>query len=519
MSQLISILRAAHCRSTHHYLAIDALSAIETAQGLRLRDLLLRHYDEYLTGAKAPDNTFKDFQNHVHHVSDNHWGGATAACERWLETTLDHLNRKRWKKAAYACGVLSHYFTDPIMPLHTAQSERESLVHRPMEWSVCKAYDAILGLDVSNDCQVEFQLSNASDWMSKAVVAAATLAHGHYDRLIELYDLERGVKDPPAGLDQTSRQILHELLHVAIAGWGAVLSRIADEAAVDIPKTSLSLTTLLATIDMPLAWLVRRISNASEQRAVTKIFREYAATGAVTINLPPEVRVVRQARAAQAGELGPSAAGLPSSANDEPDQTLSQVPEQTEQPQLPEVESQSEASAPQVFEFAALNELVLPSLTTAAQSPESTSGPAARVNYQSNLVEAPSIGPKTAQRFADIGINTIGQFLSANPTVMSIRLATRWITRELLIDWQDQAGLVCDCPALCGYKAQLLVAVDCRSASQLAEFSLADLSDRLHRFYETQAAERILRSSLPPTESEIATWIHSARNHRVRLAG
>ncbi len=85
MSALISILRAVHCRSTHHFFAIDALERIATPPGRRLATVLLSNYAEYLSGAKAPDTQFKDFQNHVIHVSDNHWGGAPAACEKWFE--------------------------------------------------------------------------------------------------------------------------------------------------------------------------------------------------------------------------------------------------------------------------------------------------------------------------------------------------------------------------------------------------------------------------------------------------
>ena len=66
MQRILSILRAAHCRSTHHYFAIDALQQLKTAQAQRLANILLKYHDDYLVGAKAPDSDFKDFQNHVH---------------------------------------------------------------------------------------------------------------------------------------------------------------------------------------------------------------------------------------------------------------------------------------------------------------------------------------------------------------------------------------------------------------------------------------------------------------------
>jgi Domain of unknown function (DUF4332) len=61
-------------------------------------------------------------------------------------------------------------------------------------------------------------------------------------------------------------------------------------------------------------------------------------------------------------------------------------------------------------------------------------------------------------------------------------LNTAWIKPELLADWQSQAELVCDVPALCGYQAQLLVAVGCNSADELANAGAATLHTAIDRF-------------------------------------
>lgn len=143
METLVAILRAAHCKSTHHFFAIDSLWETSTERGIALSKLLLAHFDLYLKGAKDPDNVFKDFENHVVHVSDGYWGGAAKAGKKWLEVALRQLQAGNWRDAAYSLGVLSHYFTDPFMPLHTAQSPRETAIHRPLEWSVCCSYHEI----------------------------------------------------------------------------------------------------------------------------------------------------------------------------------------------------------------------------------------------------------------------------------------------------------------------------------------------------------------------------------------
>ena len=295
MSALISILRAVHCRSTHHFFAIDALDRINTPNGRRLASVLLANYAEYLDGAKAPDTKFKDFQNHVIHVADNHWGGAAQTSEKWLAQIIVDIHESEWKKAAYGIGVLSHYFTDPLMPLHTAQHPSEAAVHRPLEWSVCKSYDRIFRKCTG---QVQFPLASGPRWISKAVIAGAEIAHRHYKTLIELYDLERGAKDPPAGFDSRSREILTEIFDYALTGWANILDRIAALALVEIPICPLTFTTVMAAADVPVAYVVGRISDAAEQRAVKAIFEEYKATGQVVRNLPPELKVIESLKPA-----------------------------------------------------------------------------------------------------------------------------------------------------------------------------------------------------------------------------
>ena len=68
MSLLYAVVFASRCRSNHHRLAVDALRHLRSQYAERWRDLLLSQHVEYLRGAKAPDDEFKDFKNHVLHV-------------------------------------------------------------------------------------------------------------------------------------------------------------------------------------------------------------------------------------------------------------------------------------------------------------------------------------------------------------------------------------------------------------------------------------------------------------------
>ncbi|WP_372717056.1 DUF4332 domain-containing protein [Novipirellula sp.] len=489
MSLLLTILRAAHCRSTHHYFALDAIPMLKTPSGILLGNLLLQHYNAYLTGAKDPDTKFRDFKNHVLHVGDNHWGGAPRACKKWLATATEQLQNQQYKDAAYSLGVLSHYFTDPIMPLHTGSSEREGVVHRPMEWSVCQAYEEIYSQIRDGEVRVDFQLARHEDWISEAVTTAATQSHQHYHRIIEIYDLERGVKQPPEGLNAESRDILVTMFGIAITGWARILERVAQSCHSPLPEVSLNLATVISAIQMPSRWVVRKIASAQEQQAVRALFAEFERTGTVKANLPEEVRSVRAERPMPNATTA-SGASVMEPVADKPAARTSST--------LPSVEDSSDVASSRPR-------------ASVSSSPNTSS-------HSQDLVDAPSIGPKTAKRFAAIGITTIGQFLASDAKQMAAQLDTRWITAELIEDWQAQATLVTHIASLCGYKSQLLVAVGCRTPAELAERVADELSDEIDRYCDTKAGQRILRSSPTPDQANVARWIAEARVYRKNRA-
>src|SRR5262249_50835525 len=143
MSLTYRIIYAAHARGTHHKLALDALERLTAADAEAWRRLFLKHAGVYVQGSKAPDSEFKDFRNHVLHVREGYWGGAADKVENWYAHLVKELNGERWSEAAWAAGVLSHYYTDPIHPFHSAQSEAENSIHRAVEWSISRAYDEL----------------------------------------------------------------------------------------------------------------------------------------------------------------------------------------------------------------------------------------------------------------------------------------------------------------------------------------------------------------------------------------
>lgn len=135
------------------------------------------------------------------------------------------------------------------------------------------------------------------------------------------------------------------------------------------------------------------------------------------------------------------------------------------------------------------------------------------------LVEAPSIGPKTAARFHKIQIFRVREFLTANPDSISERLQTRWITPVLVKNWQQQAELMCDVPALRCHDAQILQGVGVENVHDLAQATAEDLFSLVDEFVSTSEGQRILRNGKRPDLEEVSFWIANARrSHQTQAA-
>lgn len=291
-------LRASCCRSTHHHFALDALPLVQTDAGKRLVRILLRHHQRYLTGAIDPDIRYCDYQNHVIHVKERYWGGAPRVAHSWYDRLQRYLRSDRYGDAAHAAGVLGHYFTDVLQPLHTEICDRERVLHRPLEWSVFAGYDAIYRLWRDDELRVVIQLSDRSQWLGEAMLHAARFANSKRRRLLANFDLQQATADPLAALGSGSRASLAELFGLAITGIARILERAADDAEAarrrPLPRLSLAVPTLLAGIDVPLKratswWAVRR-----ERREVEALIDEYRSCGRLFEHLPAEVDIVHR---------------------------------------------------------------------------------------------------------------------------------------------------------------------------------------------------------------------------------
>ena len=549
MSLLERVIRGHRCRSTHHYIAMDALSLIASDEADKWKDLFLVHHEHLLEGAKAPDSKFKDFRNHVLHISEGEWGGAPGKAMEWYATAVDHLRRKQWSKAAYALGVLSHYYADPIQPFHTGQTEEEGTMHRAVEWSIAKSRDKI-------DARIEtlgypdVPVPEGVGFVADMVRNGARLSHPHYQTFIDHYDLEIGVKDPPAGLDETMFDAIVELVAYATAGFGAIMSRAIEEAAVSPPKTNLTLQGYIETLDIPIRWVTAKLSDAADKRTVTRMYKEYQKTGKVIRTLPEDDKAIRKMHAKQVlrvplkqldkQELGPigsknkaveerllnaliepeaeEAAPVEEIATEAPEPVEAKAePAAADAPKPEDIPAPKKAAPPKAEDVLFEPELeaeIAPETRAAEPEDDGESGDIARrsrITRESPVVEAPSIGKKTAKRLSRAGITTVGDLLDCDTEETVFLVDVAYIDVDTLNDWKDQTIMMMEVPGLRVHDAQILVGAGIRNRKELAEAPARTLFMLASEFLQTPQGDRVIRDDDYLAEEEVEQWIDMAK--------
>ena len=528
MTLLFRVLYAAHAKGTHHKLALDGLQHLDCEAAEAWRRMFLKHATVYLQGSKAPDDEFKDFKNHVLHVRDDFWGGAPGKARSWYMHLVEALQRHDWPTAVYCAGVLSHYVTDPIQPFHTAQSEAENNIHRAAEWSISRSYDDLKALAAREFQPSVVAISTEPNWLEVLICDCATRANQHYEKLIAHYDIHRGVVDPPSGLDLVSRRIVAELLALAATVHGAVLTRAINEANVPRPDVSLTLESIVATLQIPAKVIAKKLTDREDRRLIERMYDELRATGTVEKNLPEDDRAVRDLHALEvlAHRKAPDAAAK---FVFHPPKKVETTVERKKR-SLDEASAKPAVSVPQVLPFRAPVAQTIkqqakpePAKPKASVPPVASGGlgrmlktlaedgPKIYLTLEQDVVDAPSIGPKTAERLNAAGIDCVDDLLKAHPIALAARLDDRHITEQTITDWQDQARLVCTIPGLRGAGAQLLVGAGYRTAETMAEADAAELCAAVLAFATGSDGQRALRDGTPPDIEKIKAWVDSAR--------
>ena len=537
MSLLYAVVFASRCRSNHHRIAVDALRHLQSAEGAQWRDMLLHYHADYLAGAKAPDELFKDFKNHFLHVRDKDWGGAIDACNEWYRRTVRALMDKDWKQAAWSAGVLSHYYADPIQPFHTHQTEEENVIHRAVEWSFSKSYKTFQHI-IENDLggYPNIKCGTGDKWLADMVKAGAKASNAHYETVIEHYNFAVGVKDPPAGLDQELKDTIAALVGHAVIGFSRILDRAFEEAAVKPPKTMPGLDAFFVAFDAPIQSVLKLMDDAASRKEVEAQYEEYRRTGTVRTTLGDDDKVVRELYAAEvmktplssldakwpreigakAGEGAPARGPTKTKAVGTPKPAPKPAPKPKPAP-VPKAGPIAEAEPPEPVVAVAApapprdikvprelpegaplakKEKILPKFTLSGDAP---------------VVNAPSIGPKTAKRLEAVGVRTVADLLQLDADRAEEQVDARHISAQVIRDWQSQALLACTVPGLKSREAQGLVACGVNDAATLATKDATELCEAVASWGLSEDGQRAWGSAPAPSVDDVATWIERAK--------
>jgi len=527
MSMLYTVVFATKATSNHHRLALDALRHLRGEKAEAWRMLFLQFHQAYLEGAKAPDTVFKDFKNHVLHVREGEWGGAIEAAEEWYRRTVRALAAKEWKQAVYAAGVMSHYVVDPVQPFHTHQTEEEGVIHAAVEQSFSKSFkelQTILEVDLGG--YPDLQLTEGADWLAAAVRAGAHASNPSYELVIEHYDFAAGTKDPKAGLDQEIKDAIAKLIGHAAVTLSRILDRAFEEAKVAPPKVDGSLDVVFAALTGPITWITGKLEDKEMAALVKAQYAEFQARGKVLTTLHEDDATVRQLHCEEvlSKQLSSLNAAWPKETGKAHGTgTPARV---TKRPKKVKRKANLSASEPLpgrgMFNTRSLKPkpvaVPVEDLAPEALVPEPTDlGPLPQPGAKKPLlagpdpvVEAPSIGPKTAARLQAVGVTTVADLMASPAEALAAKLNARHITAPVVRDWQDQALLACTIVGMSGRDAQTLVACGVRTQADLAQADPVALLAGAKAFAATHDGERLWGDKVID-EARIKVWIAAAQ--------
>lgn len=140
------------------------------------------------------------------------------------------------------------------------------------------------------------------------------------------------------------------------------------------------------------------------------------------------------------------------------------------------------------------------------------------LDLQDHIEAAPSISPKTAERFQNIGVSSIKEFLGSSAESMAKEINYKRISEKTIQTWQNQTQLVCRIPNLRGHDAQILVACGITEPDMLNSMSPDELFKVVKPFSETKQGIKIIRSGKKPDINEVRNWIQWSNQNRTLKA-
>ena len=156
---------------THMFMVSEAMSQITNTSWYEAYEY---YAPEVLAGCTTPDQAWQDWDNHLYYPETGEHNAPTAAA-RWFNFTRDNFTAGNWEAGFFAVGVMTHYFSDPCIPVHTDEY-----------WPGHVGYESDINAhlaDLTLGTPEEVEISN----ISQLVIDCATYSHQYYDTVYAAY--------------------------------------------------------------------------------------------------------------------------------------------------------------------------------------------------------------------------------------------------------------------------------------------------------------------------------------------
>ncbi len=203
--------------ATHMFIVTEAVEGITNDSWAEAFD----YYSiELMQGCTTPDQSWQDWVNHLYYP-EAEYGNAPEAAARWYNYARDNLTAGNWHDGFFAMGVMSHYFADPHIPIHTDD-----------DWTGHSGYEADI-----NENLLEFELNPPTETtvsnVSQLVVDGAEFAHPYYDAVVAAYPTS---EDRAIDTNPTIKAFTEDCLSLAINGCLALFYNLTH--TLDAPDVS-----------------------------------------------------------------------------------------------------------------------------------------------------------------------------------------------------------------------------------------------------------------------------------------
>jgi len=184
--------------TTHMFMVSEAMNGISNDSWAEAYEY---YAPEVLSGSTTPDQAWQDWDNHLYYPETGEYDAPEAA-QRWFEFAKNNFTSGNWEDGFFAVGVMTHYFSDPCIPVHTDE-------YWPGHVGYERDINENLG-DLEIEQPGEHEISN----VSQLVVDCATFSHQYYDTIRDTYDdnESRALDDPEI------KSLTEECLSMAING-------------------------------------------------------------------------------------------------------------------------------------------------------------------------------------------------------------------------------------------------------------------------------------------------------------